>query len=260
MRGSSRKLGVRTSCVMCHPHALMCLFWFSSTSPLSSLCCLSSLLSSCLSSWPSTSSSTMWRTNSLCSLANEDLGTLAEYDLLTGSLRQTCGPQKNIPTVLISREKGLRRAQYKTVLQSLFEQSTHQLAFRRSRQRWACQVCKQSMGETSLVRWQRADPCAGEIQTICRVLGTLLGVQQARAGAYIPIGWKIEHPSRCHVVLELCSMDFSIFMQTEYAMFRRDQGVGAKRFEQYQARLPARCEDDLAVTRDGDRRAVGIDL
>ena len=40
--------------------------------PLSSLCCLPSLLSSCLSSWPSTSSSTMWWTNS----------TLAEYDPL----------------------------------------------------------------------------------------------------------------------------------------------------------------------------------
>ena len=49
---------------------------------------------------------------------------------------------KTTPTVLIFREKGLRRAQYKTVLQSLFEQSTHQLAFRRSRQRWECQVCK----------------------------------------------------------------------------------------------------------------------
>ena len=51
--------------------------------PLSSLCCLSSLLSSCLSSWPSTSSSTMWWTKSLCTSANEDLGTLAEYDPLT---------------------------------------------------------------------------------------------------------------------------------------------------------------------------------
>ena len=36
-----------------------------------------------LSSWPSTSSSTMWRTNTLCTLANEDFGTLAEYNLLT---------------------------------------------------------------------------------------------------------------------------------------------------------------------------------
>ena len=26
----------------------------------------------------------MWLTNSLCTLANEDLGTLAEYDPLTG--------------------------------------------------------------------------------------------------------------------------------------------------------------------------------
>ena len=57
--------------------------------------------------------------------------------------------------------------------------------------------------------------------------------------------------SRCHVVLELCGMDFSIFMQTEYAMFGRDQGVGARRFEQDQARIPASCEDELAVTSDG---------
>ena len=57
--------------------------WFSSSSPFSFLCCLSSLLSSCLSSWPSTSSSTMWWTISLSTSANEDLGTLAEYDPLT---------------------------------------------------------------------------------------------------------------------------------------------------------------------------------
>ena len=40
-------------------------------------------LLSCLTSWPSTSS-TVWWTNSLCTSANEDLGTLAEYDPLTG--------------------------------------------------------------------------------------------------------------------------------------------------------------------------------
>ena len=61
-----------------------CMFWLSSATPLSSLCCLSSLLSSCLSSLPSTSSSKMWWTNFLCTSANEDLGTLAEYDPLTG--------------------------------------------------------------------------------------------------------------------------------------------------------------------------------
>ena len=76
MHGSSRKFGVRTSRVMCHPHALMCLFWLSATSQLSSLGCPSTILSS----WPSTSSSMMWWTSSLCTPANEDLGTLAEYD------------------------------------------------------------------------------------------------------------------------------------------------------------------------------------
>ena len=97
---------------------------------------------------------------------------------------------------LIFRERGLRTAQYKIVLQPLFEQSTHQLAFRRSRQRWECQVCKQSMGETSLVRWLRADPCAGEVQTMQSIGNSLgLGVQQVRGGAYIPIGWKFVRPS-----------------------------------------------------------------
>ena len=38
--------------------------------------------------------------------------------------------------------------------------------------------------------------------------------------------------SRYYVVLELCGMDFSIPVQIEYAMFGRDQGVGAGRFEQ----------------------------
>ena len=59
MRGSSRKFGVRTSHLMSHLHALMLCVWFSSTTQFSSPCCPSSLLSSCLSSWPSTSSSTM---------------------------------------------------------------------------------------------------------------------------------------------------------------------------------------------------------
>ena len=63
-------------------HALMLCVWFSGTLPSSS-CCLSSLLSSCSSSWLSASSSTMWWTNTLRTSANEDLGTVAEYDPLT---------------------------------------------------------------------------------------------------------------------------------------------------------------------------------
>ena len=88
-------------------------------------------------------------------------------------------------TIVTSGEKGLRREQYKTVLQSLFEQSTHHLAFRRWRQRWECQVCKPSIGETSLVRWLRAGPCAGRIQTMQSIGNSLgLGVQQVHAGTY----------------------------------------------------------------------------
>ena len=100
------------------------------------------------------------------------------------------------PTVLFGCEQGLRRAQYKTVLQSLFEHTAHQLAFRRSRRRWECQVCKQNMGETSSVRWFRAGPCAGEIQTMQSIRNSLgLGVRQVRAGAHKAIGRKIIHPS-----------------------------------------------------------------
>ena len=68
---------------MRHLHALMLCVRFSATLPSSS-CCLSSLLSSCSSAGSSASSSTVWWTNSLCTSANEDLGTLAEYDPLKG--------------------------------------------------------------------------------------------------------------------------------------------------------------------------------
>ena len=57
--------------------------------------------------------------------------------------------------------------------------------------------------------------------------------------------------SRHYVVLELCGMDFSISVQTEFAVFRSDQGVSARRFEQDQAGVPATCKNELAVTSDG---------
>ena len=40
--------------------------------------------------------------------------------------------------------------------------------------------------------------------------------------------------SRHYTMLELCGMDFSISLQIEHAMFWRDQGVGARPFEQEQ--------------------------
>ena len=61
----------------------LCLIALSSTTPLSSLSSPSSLLSPCPFFCPSTSSSRMWWTNSFCTSANEDLGTLAECDPLT---------------------------------------------------------------------------------------------------------------------------------------------------------------------------------
>ena len=72
-----------------HHIYVSCVIWcvflivLSSTTPLSSLSSRSSLLSPCPSFCPSTSSSRTWWTNSLCTPANEDLGTLAEYDPLT---------------------------------------------------------------------------------------------------------------------------------------------------------------------------------
>ena len=102
---------------------VVCLILFD-FSPLSSLCCPSSLLSSFLSSWTSTSSSTMWWTNSLCTSANEDLSTLVEYDPLTQDATSSDGSPvaKARPTNLVMQ--GLvrrRRLNIKyTVLDRLF--------------------------------------------------------------------------------------------------------------------------------------------
>ena len=60
-----------------------CVFDSPATLPSSS-CCPFSLLSSCSSTWSSASSSRMWRTNPLYTLTKENLGTVAEYDPLTG--------------------------------------------------------------------------------------------------------------------------------------------------------------------------------
>ena len=59
----------------------MWLFWLYTILP-STLCCPSSLLSSFSSSW--SPSSSMWGTRTLRTLANEDFGTVAENDPLTG--------------------------------------------------------------------------------------------------------------------------------------------------------------------------------
>ena len=120
------------------------------------------------------------------------------HDRSNGGLsRQLYRPQKPLQLSWFLAKKGPQEGeQNKTVRRSLFEQFTHQLAFRRSRPRWECQVCKQSMGETSPVRWLRAGPCAGEIQAMQNIGNSPgLGVQQVRAVAYVPIGWKIVHQS-----------------------------------------------------------------
>ena len=69
-----------------HPHALMmCGGLILSTNLPSTLCFPSSRSSSFSFSWSSPSSSMMWGTSTLRTLANEDLGTLAQNDPLTGS-------------------------------------------------------------------------------------------------------------------------------------------------------------------------------
>ena len=76
------KSGVRTSFHESSSCAhVVCLILFEFSTFLSLLFTFSPIV---LSPWPSTSSSAMWWTNFLCTLANEDLGTLAEYDPLTG--------------------------------------------------------------------------------------------------------------------------------------------------------------------------------
>ena len=83
-RGSRLKFGVRSAHVT-SSHAssscahVVCLILCDS--PFLFLLSIFSL-SSFSFTWSSASSSTMWRTNTLCTLANEDLGTLTEYDPL----------------------------------------------------------------------------------------------------------------------------------------------------------------------------------
>ena len=73
---------IHASCALCE----RCVWLFSlfDDSTFLSPCPPSSLSSLCLSFCPSTSSR-MWWTNSLCTSANKDLGTLAKYDPLTVS-------------------------------------------------------------------------------------------------------------------------------------------------------------------------------
>ena len=52
--------------------------------------------------------------------------------------------QSILPTTLVRSERGLRRAQYKTVLQFC------------GKKRWECQVCNRSLDDTSLFRWLAA--------------------------------------------------------------------------------------------------------
>ena len=57
--------------------------------------------------------------------------------------------------------------------------------------------------------------------------------------------------SRHYMVLDLCGMDFSISVQTEYAVSRSDQVVSVRSYEQDQAEIPATFKNELAVTSDG---------
>ena len=80
---------VRTHSItsMLYAHCGRCVSWLSlfDDSTFLSLSSTSSLLSPCPSFCPWNSSSRMWWTNSMGTTANECLGTVAEYDPLTGS-------------------------------------------------------------------------------------------------------------------------------------------------------------------------------
>ena len=101
------------------------------------------------------------------------------------------------------------------------------------------------------------------MQSIGNSLG--LGVKQV-CGGIIDSCWVENRTSfafsgpisRNHVVLELCGMHFSISVQIEYAMFGRDQGVGAGRFEQDHAGVSAACKNELATSSDGAGRDAGM--
>ena len=141
---------------------------------------------------------------------------------------------KATPTVLTSCERGLRRGTVRNRPAVTFRE------LRRSRQRWRCQACKRSMGETSLVRWLRAGPCSGQIQAMQRFGNSLgMGVTLVRAEARVPVGPENCTPShsgsvqRNHLMLELCCVDVTVSVQAEHAMLGRDQGfgVGTRRIE-----------------------------
>ena len=90
------------------------------------------------------------------------------------------------------------------------------------------------------------------MQSVGNSLG--LGVVQVRAEAYIPIGWKILHPSHSVVhyrgitcCWNCAGMDFSISVQTEHAVFWSDQGASVRRFEQDQAEVPTAYWNVLAL-------------
>ena len=127
--------------------------------------------------------------------------------------------------------------------------------FRRSRQRWECQVCKQSMGKASLVRWTRAGPCAGEIQTMQSIWEFSWAGSAAGSSGGIHSNWvelraslAFSGPiSRHYVVLELCCMDFSISVQTEHAMLGRIKASARDALSRIKLGHPPRAKMSLPL-------------
>ena len=99
------------------------------------------------------------------------------------------------PTMLTCSEKGVRREQYKTVLQSLFERTTHQLACRRSRQRWwECQVCKKEHGRNIIGTLVDGGPMLRTDTNHAEFWESSWDERVAdTAGAHVPIGWTPAH-------------------------------------------------------------------
>ena len=114
-------------------------------------------------------------------------------------------------------------------------------------------------GETSLVRWLRAGPCSGEIQTI-QSIGNSLGmaVQQVRAGAYCPIGWKIVHPSHSVALYRGVTWCCNCAAWTSRSLCKLStqcsgviKATARDALSRIKRGYPTASENELAVTSDG---------
>ena len=94
------------------------------------------------------------------------------------------------------------------------------------------------------------------MQSIGNSLG--MDVQQVRAGAYIPIGWKIVHPSHSVAQYRGITWCWNCAAWTSRSLCKLSaqcsgviKVVGTRCAEQNQAGIPTASEHEVAVTSDG---------